>query len=132
MRQPRDWFTSVQDNTIRKMKKLNFSPAEIGEKLGRTEFVIRERALSIGIPWQKDLGRSALTSQYANGFDQDRQAEARHREADKRFVQALAMAFARGDHLTVPRPEPKLEPVRTRPVPAKRHLLFSVWEDDNG
>jgi hypothetical protein len=26
-------------------------------------------------------------------------------------------------------PAPKPEPVRTRPVPAKRNNLFSVWED---
>ncbi|MFO0203817.1 MAG: hypothetical protein ACK528_11885 [Alphaproteobacteria bacterium] len=125
MRQPRDWFTSVQDNTLRKMKRMGFTPAEIGEKLGRTEFVIRERARTLGIPWQKDLGRSDLANQYANGFDKDREAEARQRAADERFVYALALAFKRGDHLPTPEPEP----VRTRPVPAKRPSLFSIWED---
>lgn len=129
MRAPRDWFTSVQDNTLRKMKRLGFTPVEIGEKLGRDEKVIRERARMLGVPWQKDLGRSALTSQYASGFDKDRETEARQRAADKRFVYALALAFQRGDHLTTPRPEPEPEPVRTRPVPPKRHSLFSVWEE---
>ena len=129
MRQPRNFFTSVQDNTLRKMKKLGFTPVEIGEKLGRDEKVIRERARTLGIPWQKDLGRSALTSQYANGFDKDREAEARQRAADKRFVYALALAIQRGDHLTTPRSEPEPEPVRTRPVPPKRHSLFSIWEE---
>lgn len=125
MRQPRNFFTSVQDNTLRKMKKLGFTAAEIGEKLGRTEWVVRERARSLNIPWQKDLGRSVLVNQYANGFDKDRDAEAKQREADQRFVYALALAFQRGDHL------PKLEPqpIRTRPVPAKRPSMFSVWEE---
>ena len=125
MRQPRNFFTSVQDNTLRKMKKLGFTAAEIGEKLGRTEWVVRERARSLNIAWQKDLGRSVLVNQYANGFDKDREAEAKQREADQRFVYALALAFQRGDHL--PKPEPK--PVSTRPVPAKRPSMFSVWEE---
>ena len=123
MRQPRNFFTSVQDNTLRKMKKLGFTAAEIGEKLGRTEWVVRERARSLNIAWQKDLGRSVLVNQYANGFDKEREAEAKQREADQRFVYALALAFQRGDHL----PEPK--PVRTRPVPVKRPSVFSVWEE---
>jgi hypothetical protein len=125
MHQPRNWFSSVQDNTLRKMKRLGFTPAEIGEKLGRTEYTVRERARTMGIPWQKDLGRSDLANQYANGFDKDRETEARQRAADERFVHSLALAFQRGDHL----PAPKPEPVRTRPVPAKRPSLFSIWED---
>ena len=125
MRQPRNFFTSVQDNTLRKMKKLGFTAAEIGEKLGRTEWVVRERARSLNIAWQKDLGRSVLVNQYANGFDKERETETKQREADQRFVYALALAFQRGDHL----PAPKPEPVRTRPVPAKRPSLFSIWED---
>ncbi len=125
MRQPRNFFTSVQDNTLRKMKKLGFTAAEIGEKLGRTEWVVRERARSLNIAWQKDLGRSVLVNQYANGFDKERETETKQREADQRFVYALALAFQRGDHLPTPTPEP----VRTRPVPAKRPSLFSIWED---
>jgi len=119
MRQPRDWFTSVQDNTLRKMKRLGFTPAEIGEKLGRTEYTVRERARSLGIPWQKDPGSSVLVNKYADGFDKDRETEARQRVADERFVYALALAFQRGDDL----------PVRKRPVPAKRPSMFSVWEE---
>ncbi len=125
MRQPRNFFTSVQDNTLRKMKKLGFTAAEIGEKLGRTEWVVRERARSLNIAWQKDLGRSVLVNQYANGFDKEREAEVKQREADQRFVYALALAFQRGDHLPTSTPEP----VRTRPVPAKRPSVFSVWEE---
>jgi hypothetical protein len=49
----------------------------------------------------------------------------KQREADQRFVYALALAFQRGDHL----PTPKPKPVRTRPVPAKRPSVFSVWEE---
>ena len=124
MRQPRNWFTSVQDNTIRKMKKLGFTPAEIGEKLGRTEYVVRERARTLNITWHKEVGKSILATTAPTGFDRDRDAEAKHSDADRRFVIALAEAFQRGDHL------PKPAPVR-RPVPAKRHTLFSVWEDDN-
>ena len=86
MRQPRNFFTSVQDNTLCKMKKLGFTAAEIGEKLGRTEWVVRERARSLNIAWQKDLGRSVLVNQYANGFDKEREAEVKQREADQRFV----------------------------------------------
>ena len=107
------------------MKKLGFTAAEIGEKLGRTEWVVRERARFLNIAWQKDLGRSVLVNQYANGFDKDRDAKAKQREADQRFVYALALAFQRGDHL--PKPAPK--PVRTRPIPAKRPSVFSVWEE---
>ena len=55
----------------------------------------------------------------------EREIEMKQREADQRFVYALALAFQRGDHL--PKPEPK--PVRTRPVPAKRPSMFSVWEE---
>jgi len=75
MHQPRNWFSSVQDNTLRKMKRMGFTPAEIGEKLGRTEYTVRERARTMGMP------------------------------------------------------APKPKPIRTRPVPAKRPSLFSVWED---
>ncbi len=127
MRQPRNWFTSVQDNTIRKMKKLGFTPAEIGEKLGRTEYVIRERARTLNISWHKDLGKSILATTAPTGFDRDRDAEAKHRDADRRFVIALAEAFQRGDHLPAAKPEPR----RTRPVPAKPHPLFTVWGEDN-
>lgn len=55
----------------------------------------------------------------------EREIEMKQREADQRFVYALALAFQRGDHL--PKLEPK--PVRTRPVPAKRPSVFSVWEE---
>ena len=129
MRQPRNFFTSVQDNTLRKMKKFGFTPVEIGEKLGRDEKVIRERARLLGVPWQKDLGASILANGYADGLDKDRQSEVRQRAADKRFIHALALSFERGDHLPTPRPEPTPEPLRTRPVPAKRNSLFSIWED---
>jgi hypothetical protein len=129
MRQSRDWFTSVQDNTIRKMKKLGFTPAEIGEKLGRSEYVIRERAITLNISWQKEVGSSILATTAPTDFDRDREAEAKHRDADRRFVIALAKAFQRGDHLPAVKPEPR----RTRPVPTptNRLSLFAVWEDDN-
>ena len=55
----------------------------------------------------------------------EREIEMKQREADQRFVYALALAFQRGDHL----PTPISEPVRTRPVPAKRPSVFSVWEE---
>lgn len=55
----------------------------------------------------------------------EREIEMKQREADQRFVYALALAFQRGDHL----PTPKPEPVRTRPVPVKRPSVFSVWEE---
>ena len=127
MHQPRNWFSSVQDNTLRKMKRLGFSPAEIGEKLGRTEYTVRERARTMGIPWQKDPGSSVLVNSTPTGLDKDRDAEARQRAADERFVNALLEAFERGEFPGQKKPEP--EPVRTRPVPAKRPSLFSVWED---
>lgn len=129
MRQPRNWFTSVQDNTIRKMKKLGFTPAEIGEKLGRTEYVIRERARMLNITWHKDLGKSVLATTAPTGFDRDREAEAKQRENDARFVAALQAAHDRGEFPNSKKPKP--EPRRTSPVPAKPHPLFTVWEDDN-
>lgn len=59
----------------------------------------------------------------------DREIDAKQRDADRRFVIALAEAFQRGDHLPAVKPEPK----RTRPVPVatKRPSIFSIWEDDN-
>ena len=99
MRQPRDWYTSVQDNTLRKMKRLGFSPGEIGEKLDRTEWSIRERADFLGTPWRKEAGTSILMNSAANGFDHDRDAEAKQRLGDKRLVRAVAEAIARGENL---------------------------------
>lgn len=99
MRQPRNHYTSVQDNTIRKMKKLNFTPEEIAEKLGRTPWSIRDRAEALGTPWRKEPGTSVLMNSTANGLDYERDAEAKQREGDKRLVKELARAFQRGDHL---------------------------------
>ena len=99
MRQPRNWFTSVQDNTIRKMKRLGFSPGEIGEKLDRTEYSIRERARLLGVPWQIEPGTSGLANATANGLDYERDAEAKQRQGDARLVRALALAIQAGDHL---------------------------------
>ena len=99
MRQPRTWFTSVQDNTLRKMKRLGFTPAEIGEKLGRNEKVIRDRAEQLGTPWRKEPGTSVLMNATANGLDHERDAEAKQRQGDARLVRALALAIQAGDHL---------------------------------
>jgi hypothetical protein len=62
-------------------------------------------------------------------MSKDREIEAKQRDADRRFVIALAEAFQRGDHLPAVKPEPR----RTRPVPTPttRPSLFAVWEDDN-
>lgn len=108
MRQPRNHFTSVQDNTIRKMKKLGFSPKEIGEKLDRSEWSIRDRAADLGTPWRKELGTSILMNSTANGFDHERDAEAKQRAGDLKFRRMLAEAFWRGDHL----PEGAKRPLR--------------------
>lgn len=99
MRQPRNHYTSVQDNTIRKMKKLNFTPEEIAEKLGRTPWSIRDRAEALGTPWRKEPGTSVLMNSTANGLDHERDAEAKQRQGDARLVRALAEAFLRGDDL---------------------------------
>lgn len=106
MRQPRDWYTSVQDNTLRKMKRLGFSPGEIGEKLDRTEWSIRERARLLGTPWQIEPGSSGLANATANGLDYERDAEAKQRQGDLRLRRALAEAFVRGDHLPAGTPVP--------------------------
>lgn len=99
MRQPRDWYTSVQDNTIRKMKRLGFSPAEIADKLGRTEWSVRERARLLGVPWLKEPGTSLLVQTIPNDLSAERNHEASQRERDRLFVRALAAAFQRGDHV---------------------------------
>ena len=99
MRQPRNHFTSVQDNTIRKMKKLGFSPKEIGEKLDRSEWSIRDRAADLGTPWRKELGTSILMNSTANGLDHERDAEAKQRQGDARLIRALALAIQAGEHL---------------------------------
>ena len=99
MRQPRNHYTSVQDNTIRKMKKLGFTPEEIAEKLGRTPWSIRDRAEHLGTPWRKEPGTSVLMNSTANGLDHERDAEAKQRQGDKRLVRAIAEAIARGENL---------------------------------
>ena len=108
MRQPRNWFTSVQDNTIRKMKRLGFTCAEIAEKLGRSEESIRDRAETLGTPWRKEPGTSVLMNATANGLDYERDTEAKQRQGDLKFRRALAEAFWRGDHL----PEGAKRPLR--------------------
>jgi hypothetical protein len=99
MRQPRNHFTSVQDNTIRKMKKLGVTPEEIGEKLGRSPWSIRDRAEALGTPWRKEPGTSVLMNSTANGLDHERDAEAKQRQGDRRLQRALAEAIARGGNL---------------------------------
>lgn len=106
MRQPRNSYTSVQDNTIRKMKKLNFTPEEIAEKLGRTPWSIRDRAEALGTPWRKEPGTSVLMNATANGLDHERDAEAKQRLGDKRLVRAVAEAIARGENLPAGSPVP--------------------------
>ena len=110
MRQPRNHYTSVQDNTIRKMKKLNFTPEEIAEKLGRTPWSIRDRAEALGTPWRKEPGTSVLMNSTANGLDHERDAEAKQRLGDARLVRRLAEAIWDGDHL----PEGVARPLRLR------------------
>jgi hypothetical protein len=99
LRQPRNHYTSVQDNTIRKMKKLGFTPEEIAEKLGCTPWSIRSRAEDLGTPWRKEPGTSVLMNSTANGLDHERDAEAKQRQGDRRLQRALAEAIARGDNL---------------------------------
>ena len=99
MRQPRNSYTSVQDNTIRKMKKLSFTPEEIAEKLGRTPWSIRDRAEALGTPWRKEPGTSIIMNSTANGLDHERDAEAKQRQGDARLVRALALAIQAGEHL---------------------------------
>jgi hypothetical protein len=99
MRQPHNHYTSVQDNTIRKMKRLGFTPEEIGEKIGRTPWSIRERADFLGTPWRKEPGTSIIVNAPANGLDHERDAEAKQRQGDLRLQRALAEAFLRGDDL---------------------------------
>ena len=99
MRQPRNHFTSVQDNTIRKMKKLGFTPEEIAEKLDRTPWSIRSRAEDLGTPWRKEPGTSVLMNSTANGLDHERDAEAKQRQGDARLIRALALAIQAGQHL---------------------------------
>lgn len=106
MRQPRDWYTSVQDNTIRKMKRLGFSPAEIAEKLDRTEWSIRERARLLNIPWLKEPGQSILVQSSQVDLSRERTDEHRQRENDRRFVKRLALAFQAGEHLPAGTPKP--------------------------
>ncbi len=81
------------------MKRLGFTPAEIGEKLGRNEKVIRDRAEQLGTPWRKEPGTSVLMNATANGLDHERDAEAKQRLGDKRLVRAVAEAIARGENL---------------------------------
>jgi hypothetical protein len=81
------------------MKKLGFSPKEIGEKLDRSEWSIRDRAADLGTPWRKELGTSILMNSTANGLDHERDAEAKQRQGDARLVRALALAIQAGDHL---------------------------------
>lgn len=39
-------------------------------------------------------------------FDKEREAERRHREADAKFIRALALAIQAGDHLPAGQPKP--------------------------
>ncbi len=92
-RQPRDWYTSVQDNTLRKMKRLGFSAPEIADKLGRTEKSVRERASILGIPWTKEAGSSTLS----NAPSHERSDEAARRQMDEGFQRLLKRAWQQGE-----------------------------------
>jgi hypothetical protein len=81
------------------MKRLGFTPEEIGEKIGRTPWSIRERADFLGTPWRKEPGTSIIVNAPANGLDHERDAEAKQRLGDKRLVRAIAEAIARGENL---------------------------------
>ena len=100
------------------MKRLGFTPAEIGEKLGRNEKVIRDRAEQLGTPWRKEPGTSVLMNSTANGFDHERDAEAKQRAGDLKFRRMLAEAFWRGDHL----PEGAERPLRLVGWPCVKRL----------
>jgi len=53
----------------------------------------------------RPLGRS-MEARSRPGFDQDRDADARHREADAAFVKRVLMALWRGDDVPAGRPRP--------------------------
>lgn len=66
--------------------------------------------------------KPAILARSNPDMSKERQVEMTQREGDRKLHRALAEAFIRGDHLPVPKPV-------TRPVPPKRHPLFTVWED---
>ena len=92
-------MTSVQDNTLRKMRRLGFTAGEVAEKLGKTEDVIRYRAEALGIPFSIVPGTSRLANLQTTDYSRERVSENRLRENDRMFVKKLAEAFFRGDHL---------------------------------
>lgn len=49
---------------------------------------------------------SAIEQRTRPGFDKDREAEWRQREADERFQKAIAVAIWRGDNLAAGQPKP--------------------------
>lgn len=99
MPKAKDWYSTAEDVQLRRMKREGLSVVEAAHLLGRSENSLRERARRLGIAWSLEAGTSGLVTKKSTDFRAERDGEIRHRQADRAFIRALALAFLRGDHL---------------------------------
>ena len=91
-------YTEEDIATLHRMKAAGHTPDQIARAINRTPGSVRDFAMKAGNPWRKVPGTSGL---FAGGkpIGSDWDGRVAQREADARFVRALAEAFQRGDHL---------------------------------
>ena len=78
---------------IQELHQSGLSLSEAGQRLGIGKEAVRSRARRLGITW---VGHDEVFSPYDALSEAERLAALK--QADRRFVRALAWAFKRGDH----------------------------------
>lgn len=83
--------------TMVQMHATGATSREIGAVIGKTPGAVRKHGARMGLSWIDRVPRSGLRFTLPNLTD--KQIEAAQRDGDQKMVRALALAFARGDHI---------------------------------